>query len=466
MSQPWDPASPLLHGGRPMGLHATAVALRERRLRALDLTQALFERIKQGPANVFVSLSEERAMNEAEAADARLDAGKPASAFDGIPTGWKDLFAMKGEANIAASKLLEGSPIPEADAWVVAQAAKAGMVSLGRLNMSEMAYSGMGLNPHFNTPVNPCSDDVAYVPGGSSSGSAVAVARGWMPFALGTDTGGSVRLPAAFNGLVGYKSSEARYSKQGVVALCNTLDTVGILARSVGDCWALDPMFAPNPLVSPSDRRGQPTTFYVPKNQVLADLDAEVARAFEASLRRIEAAGYRLEDIELPEFDLAAQLAQDCGTLTAIEVSILYADRLTPERMAAMDERVVDRMNRNLTMSSKDVARLHMARQEGLASLASKLQDGFLLFPTAPGLAPEIAPLEADKAVFHRENVRGLRNTSIGNFYNLPGVALPNGRANDGRFTSLLVSAGANDDRRLLSAAAALEPLVTPSAGL
>lgn len=466
MTQPWDSASPLLDGGRPMGLHATARALRERRLRALDMTQALFERIKQGPANVFIALSEERALSEAKAADARLDAGRPASPFDGIPTGWKDLFATKGSPNIAASKLLEGTPAANADAWVVEQAAKAGMISLGRLNMSEMAYSGMGLNPHFGTPVNPCSDDVAYVPGGSSSGSAVALARGWMPFALGTDTGGSVRLPAAYNGLVGYKSSEARYSKQGVVTLCQTLDTVGILARSVGDCWALDPMFAPNPLVSPNDRRGQPTTFYIPKNQVVSDLDSAVAEAFDASLRLIEAAGYRLEEIELPEFDLAVQLAQDCGTLTAIEVSMIYADRLTPERMAAMDERVVDRMNRHMTMSAKDVARLHTARQHGMASLASKLEDGFLLFPTSPGLAPEIAPLEADKAVFHRENVRGLSHTSIGNFYNLPGVALPNGRASDGRFTSLLVSAGANDDRRLLAAAAALEPLVAPLAGL
>ncbi len=466
MKQPWDPKTPLLAGGRPMGLQATARALRERKLSAVAVANALFDCIADGPANVFVSQTRRRAIDEAKAADARLDAGQPASPFDGVPTAWKDLFAMAGEPNIAASKLLEGTAPAEQDAWVVEQVAKAGMVSLGRLNMSEMAYSGMGLNPHFGTPANPCSSQTAYVPGGSSSGSAVAVALGWMPFAMGTDTGGSVRLPAAYNGLVGYKSSEGRYSKQGVVTLCETLDSVGILARSVADCWALDPLFAAPPAISRHDARAQPTTFYIPHSQVLDDLDPVVASAFDASLKAIEAAGFRLEDITLPDFDLAAQLAQDCGTLTAIEVSMIYADRLTPERMATMDERVIDRMNRHLTMSAQDVARLHTARQAGVARLSEQLKDGFLLFPTTPGLAPEIAPLEADKAVFHRENVRGLRNTSIGNFYNLPGVALPNGRASDGRFSSLLVSAGANDDRRLLAAAAALEPLVTPSAGL
>ncbi len=461
MIQPWDAASPLLdEQGWPMGLRDIGAKLHGRELRAVDLVERLYACIAAGAPHVFVSLTKERAFAEAEAADRRLDASRPASPFDGIPTAWKDLFAMAGEPNLAASKLLEGMPSAEHDAAVVATTAALGFVSLGRLNMSEMAYSGMGLNPHFNTPANPCSDSVAYVPGGSSSGSAVAVARGWMPFAFGTDTGGSVRLPAAYNGLVGYKSSEGRYARDGVVSLCSTLDTVGLLTRSMADCLALDPHFAQPWVEATASQSSQPHRFYCLQNQVLEELAPAVAQAYQTSLRRIEAAGYVLEDIHLPEFDLAVQLSQDCGTLTAIEVSQTYADRLTPERLAAMDERVVDRMQRAQTMSARDVARLHMARHAGQKSLARKLQDGLLLMPSVPSLAPEIAPLEADKELFHQQNVLALRNTTIGNFYNLPGVSLPNGRAADGRFTGLLVSAGPYDDRRLLNAAAALEPLV------
>lgn len=461
MNQPWDVTSPLLdEQGQPLGLRALGDKLRSRALRAVDLVERLYGCIENGPPHVFVSLTKARAQAEAEAADARLDAGKPASDFDGIPTGWKDLFAMAGEPNIAASKLLEGSLPAEQDAAVVAKSVALGFVSLGRLNMSEMAYSGMGLNPHFGTPANPCSDALAYVPGGSSAGSAVAVARGWMPFAFGSDTGGSVRLPAAFNGLVGYKSSEGRYDRDGVVSLCQTLDTVGLLTRSVADCLAVDPHFAQPWTEATASHRPQPHRFYCLQNQVLEDLDPAVAEAYQASLRRIEAAGYVLEDIALPEFDLAVELAQDCGTLTAIEVTQTYADRLTPQRKAAMDQRVIDRMLRAETMSAQDVARLHRARHAGQARLAAALADGLLLMPTTPSLAPEIAALEADSALFHQQNVRALRNTTIGNFYNLPGVSLPNGRASDGRFTGLLVSAGPYDDRRLLNAAAALEPLV------
>src|SRR5271170_4012062 len=188
---------------------------------------------------IFIAMTAERARREAATSTARYRAGAPLGPLDGVPVAWKDLFDLVGTTTTAGSDIYRSAPPARADATVVRNLADAGMVSLGKVNLSEFAYSGLGLNPHFGTPRNPYDANVHRVPGGSSSGSAVAVAAGLAPVAIGTDTGGSVRIPAAFNGLVGFKTAEGSIDRTGIFALSPTLDTVGPLARTVEDCLLL-----------------------------------------------------------------------------------------------------------------------------------------------------------------------------------------------------------------------------------
>lgn len=220
--------------GRSAATIARAMAAEE--LSPVAFTDCLLERIDNQTSPVFLNVTRDRAMAEARAAEARMKTGKPLSPLDGVPIAWKDLIDMKGETTTAASDIYRNAEPACDDAPIVAHAKAAGMVSLGKVNLTEFAYSGLGLNPHFGTPLNPNDPETPRSPGGSSSGSGVAVALGLAPIAIGTDTGGSVRIPAAFNGVVGYKPSERRIDSTGVFALSRTLDTVGPLAQTVEDC--------------------------------------------------------------------------------------------------------------------------------------------------------------------------------------------------------------------------------------
>ncbi len=207
-----------------------------------DPVKALEETLARVAAvdDVFISLCSARAFREAHSSAARWKAGQPASKLDGVPVAWKDMFDVAGSPTTAGAAVRRDITPALLDANVVGLLAKAGMVSVGKTNLSEFAYSGLGLNPHFGTPHNPVGLDQPRIPGGSSSGSAVAVAAGIVPIAMGTDTAGSIRIPAAFNGLVGVRSSCRRYSREGVFPLAHTLDSVGPLTRSVRDALAID----------------------------------------------------------------------------------------------------------------------------------------------------------------------------------------------------------------------------------
>lgn len=213
--------------------------------------------------HVFISLCPARARREAEAAAARWRDGQPLSLFDGVPLAWKDLFDVAGTITTAAAQVRRDAPPANVDAPSVRQLCRAGLVSLGKTNLSEFAYSGLGLNPHFGTPINPHSDAQPRIPGGSSAGSAVAVAAGIVPIAMGTDTAGSIRIPAAFNGLVGYRATSRRYDRDGVFPLAHSLDSLGPLTRSVRDAWVVDgllrggdPRQLPLPRPSPGNASG------------------------------------------------------------------------------------------------------------------------------------------------------------------------------------------------------------------
>ncbi|RAI00246.1 amidase [Acuticoccus sediminis] len=422
------------------------------------VTEVLLERIADDDNAVFISTAAERALREARSAKARYDAGRPASSLDGVPVAWKDLFDMAGEVTTAGSNLLRNATPAEEDSPVVAFLASAGMVALGKTNLTEFAFSGLGLNPHYGTPANPHDKDTPRIPGGSSSGSAVAVASGLATTAIGSDTGGSVRIPAAVNGLVGYKSSEGRITKEKVVPLSVTLDTVGPIARTVEDCVHLDAALRG---VAPTIRRGNVAgmRLIVCETLWLDDCEEVVTDAFEKAIKRLEQAGVTVETRNIPQVAEAARIGAEHGTITAAEAYAYHRESVEGADVEEMDGRVVSRILRGKTMTAQDLLANQTARVTLSRQLGQEMEDAFIVGPTVPHVAPEIAPLDADWEVFNRVNLKTLRNTMTGNFLNMPGVAMPMASTSS-LPVSFLLNAKSNDDDRLLSAALAIEHIV------
>lgn len=315
---------------------------------------------------------------------------------------------VSGEATTAAAATRRDAPLAAEDAPVVANAAAAGMISLGKLNLTEFAYSGLGLNPHHGTPMNLRAPGCA--PGGSSSGSAVAVAVRLVPVAVGTDTGGSVRVPAAFTGLVGYRPSEERVDKRRVVALSPRLDGVGPLARSVE-----------NAILTDAALRGAAVgarpcfPLLVPEGVALNDLEPAVAAGFKAGLRRLEAAGVRPRRGRLSALEEAARLVAEHGTITAAEAYAEHRVLVEGPDVGEVDRRVVARILHGREMSAHDLLVSLPDRARLAGELASSLDGALLAMLATPIAPPEITPLEADDALFHRLNLLTLRNTVLGN---------------------------------------------------
>lgn len=424
------------------------------------LAEYLLDRIDAEASPVFLKSTPERALREARAAEARIADGRPASALDGVPVAWKDLVDMAGETTTAGSATRRGAAPADADAQIVANAAAAGMVSLGKVNLTEFAYSGLGLNPHFGTPACPRGRGAARIPGGSSSGSGVAVAAGLAPLAIGTDTGGSVRIPAAFNGVTGFKSSEGRIPSAGVFALSPTLDTVGPLGRSVEDC-ILGDMVLRGAVETPVRRRPVAALeILVPETVVLDDLDDAVAASFSASLARLEAAGARITRGSVPEFAETVGLAGAHGTIPAAEAWTEHKDLMESADAERVDPRVTARILMGRDMSACDLLIIQRARRRLCAALAARLEGAFIAMPTVAHTAPDLAALDVDRDLYNRMNLKTLRNTSIGNYLNLPGVAIPNGVDGEGLPTSFLLSSVGGDDERLLGAALGAEEVI------
>ncbi len=443
-----------------------ALAYRSGEAGPVAVVACLLDRIEKRKAdNAFIAVTADRAMREAEAAERRYRAGAPLSALDGVPIGWKDLIDIAGAPTTAGSKVLGNGPVKTGDAPIAANAAKIGMVTLGKLNMTEFAYSGIGMNPHYGTPVNPHGTPVAHVPGGSSSGSGVAVAARLLPCAIGSDTGGSVRIPASYNGVVGYKPSLGRIDTTGVVALARSYDTVGPLARSVEDCILLDRALrgAIGAELLRADLAG--LTLLVPTNFVTVDLDDAVAANFERSLAALSAAGVTIRREKIDVLDALVEMNARHGTLTAAEAYYEFRDLIDGEQVGEIDRRVVRRIMDGKRMTAHDLISIQRGRARLASALRMQMQDALLAWPTTPITAPEAAPLAADDEVFHRVNLRSLRNTMPGNVLDLCGVAMPNGSDAAGMPTSLLVSAAHGDDERLLAAAIEIERVVKAEDG-
>jgi aspartyl-tRNA(Asn)/glutamyl-tRNA(Gln) amidotransferase subunit A len=438
-----------------------ALAYREGEVGPVALTECLLSRIAEAKSdNIFLAVCADRALSEARAAETRYREGRPMSPLDGVPFAWKDIFDVAGTPTTAGSILLKDAPPKTTDMPCVANAVAAGTVTLGKLNLTEFAYSGLGLNPHFGTAFNPNDRKTPRSPGGSSSGSGAAVAARLTPIAIGSDTGGSVRIPSSYNGVVGFKTSTGRIDKTGIAPLSRSLDTIGPLAHSVEDCVLAD-MVLRGALTTAARRANLSSVrLFVPTNVVLDQADAAVVENFERSLRALEAKGIEVRRGDFAPLAAILEMTEKHGTLIAADAYTEYHDIADGEDGKLIDRRVLFRMLGGKRMSARDVLTIQRRRAELIPQAAARLEGALLAMPTTPITAPAIAPLEADDEVFFKTNARTLRNASLANVLDMCGVALPNGRDGNGLPTSFLLSAPWGEDERLLSAALAVEKIV------
>ena len=438
-----------------------AAKLRKGKLDAVELTESVLDGIaKCDDKAIFIDMLPERARTEAKAARKRLKSGEPASLVDGVPIGWKDLFDIKGRVTTAASVVLKSNPPAAADAALVQAGVKAGMVSVGALNMTEFAYSGIGLNPHYGTPRNPHDQKVHRSPGGSSSASGVVVAKGLLPVAIGTDTGGSIRIPASFNGVVGFKTSTGHYPMDGVFPLSRSFDTLGPLAQTVEDCALVDAVLRGQKKRGVKKAEVKGRTFIVPTNVMFDGIEDAVAANFESALSRISKAGGKIKRVAFPVFDAILKLVTTRGNILGAEALQVHQSRVYGPDAARMDQRVVQRIKLAEKMTAVDLVEIMLQRQQLIAATTDLIGDGIVVCPTTPHVAMPIAPLEADMEEFFRVNAKTLRNTMFGNFLDWCGLSIPNGTDRDGMPTGFLISAPHGGDDDVLSFGLALEAAI------
>lgn len=401
-------------------------ALARRKTRSRDLVEACLERIADPSGEggrAFVSVSVETARAAADAHDALRRAGREAGPFAGIPFAVKDLFDVAGERSKAGSIALADSKPATTHAPVVARMIAAGFIPIGRTNMTEFAYSGIGANPHYGTPLNPWDRQARRIPGGSSSGSAVAVADGMAIVALGSDTGGSCRTPAALCGIVGYKPTASRIPLAGVVPLSHSLDSVGPLGASVGCCAFVDQVMAGEEPSLPSERPLAGLRLAIPDALALDGLDAIVAATFDRAVARLSAAGAHM--IGAPFAPLAEiPKVTSKGGFAAPESYAWHRDLLAT-RGTLYDPRVRSRIESGAKTLAADYIDLVRKRKSLIAEM-NHLTAGFhaLVMPTCPLVAPRIDEL-ADDAEYFRLNGLLLRNTRLANFLDRCAISLP-----------------------------------------
>ena len=451
----------------PADLCAAAEAVRAGQASAVDLLQAAMA-VANSPAcaHVYLRRFDAQALVAAQAVDAARLAGAPVPPLAGLAVSIKDLFDVAGHPTTAGSRSMADAPAAQADAPAVARLRAAGAALTGHTNLSEFAYSGVGINPYHGTPVNPVTaalNPTPRAPGGSTSGGAVSVATGAAWAALGSDTGGSIRIPAALTGLVGFKNTQRLTPLAGAVPLSSTLDTACAITRSVRDAVLLHGLLAarnPRPLRRPL----QALRLAVPQTVMLDGLDTDVALAFEATLATLRHAGARIEDLPLaPLGELAHLQAQ--GGFTAAESWAWHRGRLA-QREADYDPRVAQRIRRGEAISAADYLDLLRQRSLWIARVEAEAA-GFdaLLSPTVPMVAPALAPLLASDKGFFAINGLLLRNPSAVNM--LDGCALSMPCQAAGQMpVGLMVWGPAMSDDAVLGVSLAIESALRDAAAM
>ncbi len=389
----------------------------------------------------------------ADAADARAKASKPLGPLDGMIVSVKDLYDVAGEVTRAGSRVLaDEGLVATADAPVVKRLRDAGAVIVAKTNMSEFAFSGVGANPHFGTPGNPL--DRARVPGGSTSGGAVAVAGGMCEIAIGTDTGGSTRIPAALCGLVGWKPSKQRVPTDGAFPLSFTLDSIGPMAKTVADCAAADAVMAGEaaPRIEPAPLAGLRLGIW--QGMPFDGVDPTVTAAWTAALHRLSQAGVRFSDETIALVDEMVKVNAK-GGFAPTEAYAIHRERLK-NRGAGVDPFIRVRIERGGTVAAADYIEMGEARRRLVRAMDARMAPlDALVLPTTPIVAPRIAEV-AESDEFGRKNALLLRNTNPVNFFDLCAISLPM-QLQHGLATGLMLVGRNGHDRRLFDIAAAVE---------
>lgn len=429
---------------------------------SVQLTQAALARIEASDGEghrAFTKVYREQALADAQASDILRAANHRRSPIDGLPVSIKDLFDVAGEATLAGSTVLKDAAPAKENAVIVQRLINAGAVIVGKTNMTEFAFSGLGLNPHYGTPSSPWDRATGRIPGGSSSGAGVSVADGMSVAAIGTDTGGSIRIPSAFCGLTGFKPTRQRVPAQGALPLAFSLDAIGPLAASVECCAILDSILSgqarPDAIPAPDL---QQLRFAVPSAVVLDGADDHVLSVFEATLKLLRDNGAVVDVIDIPEFGQLAHINR-LGGLVCAEAWAWHRQLLS-ERADEYDRRVSSRMIRGKEQSAADYIELQQARLQWIEGVNRRLRHyDALLMPTSPIIAPPIKDLEASDEAYFAANGQILRNPTLINF--LDGCALslpchPTGSAPVG----LMVAGPAYSDQNILAVGAALESVL------
>jgi aspartyl-tRNA(Asn)/glutamyl-tRNA(Gln) amidotransferase subunit A len=384
--------------------------------------------------------------------DALRQAGAEPSAYAGIPVSVKDLFDVRGQVTRAGSRVLDGPPA-ERDATAVERWKRAGLVVIGRTNMTEFAFSGLGINPHYGTPANPWERERRRIPGGSSSGAAVSITDGMAHGALGTDTGGSCRIPAALCGLVGFKPTQSRVPRDGLVPLSPTLDAVGVMGRSVGCCAVLDALLRDEKPEAPH-ALDRPPRLAVTRNYFFAEVDSCVGAIFERAAERLRADGAEVVDVEVPELDTVPSMNAR-GGFPAAESYAWHRD-LIAEHAEKYDPRVLVRIRRGERLTARDLLVLRR-RRATLIEAAQRRVEGFdaIICPTVPIVAPPLADLDEDDE-YTRINLLTLRNPTVINLIDGCAASVPMHQQGEPP-AGLMVSGLAGEDAAVLRIAAWIE---------
>lgn len=453
----------------PLTLTQLVEAFRSDVVRPRELVTQLFSRIEglNGPLKAFLGLTKERALEEAERADTLLKSGHRPETLLGIPYAVKDLFNVAGMATTAGCSLLSNTRA-QTDSLAVQKLCRAGMILMGKTNTVQFAFSGVGINHDQGTPQNPWQAE-PYIPGGSSSGAAVAVAAGMVPVALGTDTGGSVRIPAALCGIVGLKTTVGRISRSGVYPLSWTLDSVGVMSRSVEDAALVYQVLqGPDPeddstLLVPLQVEQEPLKggirgFRLAFGETVyfEDLDPQVERAVRETARVFQSLGAHTESLEVPE--VAQAFSSGKRALMIAAEACVINETLLKDHFEVLDPVVADRMIAGRTLSAPEyIAELRQWKVLRARVAQSLFDIDALLVPTTMIPAKPIGEVDASPDVYRIFNGQYLRNTSLGNILNLCAVTVPCGFTREGLPIGLMIYAKPFQEERALRVAYAYE---------
>lgn len=428
-------------------------AYKENKFTPEDVAHEIINKIKN-ENTIFISSNTKKILEDSKASSKRYREGKQKSKIDGVPVSFKDLFNIKGEITTAGSITLLKNKIEE-NSEFFNKINEAGAVNIGKTNLSEFAFSGLGLNPHFGTPTIVDNEGLHHAPGGSSSGAAMCVVSNITPVAFGSDTAGSIRIPASFNGLVGFRPSLNRYSTKNVFPLSPLCDTVGTIASNVQDIITIDKIVTNH------------NSIFLNLHTIVFDLytleskfmTQDIAKNIISYADSLKASGYEVRFKKIETFQKVHEWIDEYGWPPAFEAYLFHKKLLESEDSKLIDNRVYKRLL-NAKNSDPDLLKnFALARakfQNALKEELNQLNSKFVITPTAPFVSPLMSELENDDD-FAEINLKTLRITMLGSFLGLPGISMPLNVTFNGLFAGALISSLPNNDLELLQLASEIE---------